>query len=144
MIRFLDLPAQYLTMKDEMDAAIARTLGDASFIGGPAVAEFETAFASYQQAPHCVAVANGTDAIEIALEALALPPGSEVIVPANSFIASGEAVTRSGHRVVFADTGERSYTLDANDVARRITPRTRALLLVHLALHQRHPPDETN
>ena len=132
MIKFLDLYAQYQTMRADIDAAIAETLRESSFIGGPALQRFEASFASYQHSSHCIGVANGTDAIEIALEALALPPGSDVIVPANSFIASSEAVTRAGHRVVFADTDERSYTLDVADVARRITPRTAAILVVHL------------
>lgn len=132
MIKFLDLYGQYLTIKPEIDAAIAATIRDASFIGGQRNTDFERDFAAYQQAEHCIGVANGTDAIEIVLEALGLPPGSEVIVPATSFIASTEAVTRAGHRVVFADVDARSYTLDLADVERRITPRTAAILLVHL------------
>jgi dTDP-4-amino-4,6-dideoxygalactose transaminase len=131
VIKFLDLHSQYLSIQREIDAAIARTLQDSSFVGGAAVTQFEAQFGAYQQSAHCVGVANGTDAIEIVLEALALAPGSEVIVPANSFIASSEAVTRTGHRVVFADIDE-NYTLDVQDVARRITPRTAAILAVHL------------
>jgi dTDP-4-amino-4,6-dideoxygalactose transaminase len=132
MIKFLDLHAQYLTIKSEVDGAIADVIRRTAFVGGDDVAAFEREFAAYQQAQHCVGVANGTDAIEIALEALALPPGSEVIVPANSFIASSETVTRSGHRVVFADVDPATYTLDLDDVQRRITGKTRAILVVHL------------
>lgn len=135
MIRFLDLYSQYLSIRAEIDAAIASTIRDSAYIGGPALREFEEAFARYQQAEHCVGVANGTDAIEIALEALDLPRGSEVIVPANSFISSAEAVTRTGHRVVFADVDTTTYTLDLSDVRRRISPRTRAIVAVHLYGH---------
>lgn len=135
MIKFLDLYSQYLSMKDEIDTAMQMIISDATFIGGPAVRSFETSFAAYQQAGFCVGVANGTDAIEIALEALNLPPGSEVIVPANSFIASSEAVSRVGHRVVFADIDPQNYTLDPINVARRIGPRTAAIIAVHLYGH---------
>jgi dTDP-4-amino-4,6-dideoxygalactose transaminase len=135
MIKFLDLYSQYLNIKDEIDTAMQKIICDAAFIGGPAVRAFETSFAAYQQAEFCVGVANGTDAIEIALEALNLPPGSEVIVPANSFIASSEAVSRVGHRVVFADIDPQSYTLDPSDVERRIGPRTAAIVAVHLYGH---------
>lgn len=132
MVKFSDLPKQYLSIKDEMDAAIAAVVRDAAFIGGRVVGEFEESFAAYQRAGHCVGVANGTDALEIILEALDLPKGSEVIVPANTFIATSEAVTRSGHKVVFADCAEDTYTLSIEDASRRITPRTRAIIPVHL------------
>ncbi|MEX2359675.1 MAG: DegT/DnrJ/EryC1/StrS family aminotransferase [Gammaproteobacteria bacterium] len=132
MIKFLDLQTQYLGIKAEIDAAIASVIEQSAFIGGPGVAAFEREFAHYQQADHCVGVANGTDAIEIVLEALNLPRGSEVIVPANSFIATSEAVTRAGHRVVFADVDDNDYTLDVADVRKRITKRTAAIVVVHL------------
>jgi dTDP-4-amino-4,6-dideoxygalactose transaminase len=132
VVKFLDLYAQYQTMKPQMDAAIESVIRDSAFVGGAHLARFEARFAEFQQAAHCVGVGNGTDSIEIALEALALPRGSEVIVPANSFIASSEAVTRAGHRVVFADVDEGTYNLDVADVERRITPRTSAIMAVHL------------
>jgi dTDP-4-amino-4,6-dideoxygalactose transaminase len=135
MIKFLDLYSQYLSIKAEIDAAIQNTIQNSSFIGGRSLAEFQTTFAEYQQARHCLGVANGTDAIEIALEALKLPPGSEIIVPANTFIATSEAVTRAGHRVVFADIDPETYTLDSYDVKRRISPRTAAIIAVHLYGH---------
>ncbi len=135
MIKFLDLQSQYRKLKPEIDAAIARVIEQAAFIGGEEVTGLEAEFAAYQGAQHAVGVANGTDAIEIILEAFALPAGSEVIVPANSFIASSEAVTRAGHKVVFADVDPVSYTLDIADVRRRITPRTRAIIVVHLYGH---------
>lgn len=132
MVKFSDLPKQYLSIKDEIDAATAAVIRDASFIGGRVVGEFEESFAAYHRVGHCVGVANGTDALEIVLESLDLPKGSEVIVPANSFIATSEAVTRSGHKVVFADCTEDTYTLSIEDASRRITPRTRAIIPVHL------------
>lgn len=132
MIKFLDLHAQYLSIKDEVDAAMADVIARTAFINGPDVGAFEKAFAEFQQVAHCVGVANGTDAIEIAIEALDLPAGSEIIVPANSFIASSEAVTRSGHRVVFADAHPDTYLLDLDDVRRRLTSKTKAIIVVHL------------
>ena len=135
MIKFLDLYSQYQTMCTEIDQAIARVIGRSGYIGGEEVVEFEKEFATFQQASYCVSVANGTDAIEIVLEAMELPSGSEVIVPANSFIASSEAVTRQGHRVVFADVDPVTYTLDPVDVRRRITSKTSAVVAVHLYGH---------
>lgn len=135
MVKFLDLRAQYEGMKPAMDAAIADVIENSRYIGGTGNIAFETAFAAYQQVEHCIGMANGTDAIEIALEAFDLPPGSEVIVPANSFIASSEAVTRSGLRVVFADADPETYTLDIEDVRRRVTSRTSAVIAVHLYGH---------
>ena len=132
MIKFLDIYHQYQIIQPEIDAAIQTTIKKSAFIGGAEVKAFEDAFAQYQQAAHCVGVANGTDALEIAIEALGLPQGSEIIVPANSFIASSEAVTRCGHRVVFSDVNPISYTLDLADLERRITSKTRAVVAVHL------------
>jgi dTDP-4-amino-4,6-dideoxygalactose transaminase len=135
MVKFLDLGAQYDSIRQEIDAAIGEVLNEQAFVGGRFVNEFEAAFAAYQRASHCVGVANGTDAIEIVLEALDLPAGSEIIVPANSFIATSEAVTRTGHRVVFADCDPVTYTLSVEDLERRITSRTAAVIPVHLYGH---------
>jgi dTDP-4-amino-4,6-dideoxygalactose transaminase len=131
-VRFLDLGKQYEAIKPEIDAALAAVISESAFISGPYVARFEQLFASYQQAPFCVACANGTDAIEIALEALNLPPGSEVIVPANSFIASSEAVSRSGFRVVFCDCDSGDYTISLDSLRKKITANTKAVIAVHL------------
>ncbi len=135
MIKFLDLAAQYNSIKADIDAAVAKVISEAAFVGGPYPAAFEREFAAWIGAPHCIGVGNGTDAIEIAIEALGLPKGSEIIVPGNSFIASSEAVTRSGHRVVFADADPDCYTLDPESVRARRTPRTAALMAVHLYGH---------
>lgn len=135
MIKFLDLHAQYLSIKPDVDAAISRVLADTAFIGGPYVKQFESEFAAWLGAEFCIGVANGTDALEIALEALGLPRGSEVIVPGNSFISSAEAVTRSGLRVVFADVDQSNYTLTAETVGAKLSSRTSAIMAVHLYGH---------
>lgn len=135
MIKFLDLTAQYKTIKKEIDLAISNVINEAAFIGGKYVAEFERQYAEYIGVNFCVGVANGTDALEIAIESLNLPPGSEIIVPGNSFIASSEAITRSGYKVVFADVDERSYTLTADSILNKITPLTKAVIAVHLYGH---------
>ncbi len=135
MVKFLDLAEQYKNLKADIDSAIARVIADSAFIGGPYVQAFEREFAAWVGSPYCIGVGNGTDAIEIAIEALDLPEGSEIIVPGNSFIASSEAVSRSGHRVVFADVDPACYTLDPADVERRLTPRTSAIMAVHLYGH---------
>ena len=131
-IPFLDLHANYLSIKAEIDDAISAVIRDSAFIGGIYVQTFEREFAEYQHVGHCVGVGNGTDALEIVLEALKLPAGSEVIVPANTFITTAEAVTRTGHRVVFCDCEPGSYTMSVIDAEYRITPFTRAIIPVHL------------
>ena len=135
MINFLDLHAQYLSIKDEIDYAIASVIRDSAFIGGKYVEQFEENFSEYQNAKYCVGVGNGTDALEIAIEALNLPKNSEIIVPANSFIASAEAVARSGHRVVFCDVNSDDYTISISDVKKRININTSAIIAVHLYGH---------
>jgi dTDP-4-amino-4,6-dideoxygalactose transaminase len=135
MIKFLDLHAQYLTIKAEIDQAIESVIRDSAYISGPYAARFEEQFAAYTRSQYCVGVANGTDALEIAIEALELPRNSQIIVPGNSFIATSEAVTRSGHRVVFADVDPDCYTLTADTVQAKISPRTSAIIAVHLYGH---------
>ncbi|MBU5613368.1 DegT/DnrJ/EryC1/StrS family aminotransferase [Geomonas azotofigens] len=134
-VRFLDLHAQYQSISDEIDAAIAGVIRDSAFIGGSYLKSFEENFAAYLGALFCIGVGNGTDAIEIAVEALGLPPGSEILVPANSFIASSEAVTRGGSRVVFCDCDPETYTISVADARRRVTPNTKAIVAVHLYGH---------
>jgi dTDP-4-amino-4,6-dideoxygalactose transaminase len=135
IVPFVDLRAQYASLKPEMDPAIERIISNTAFIGGKAVADFETEFAAYIGAPHCVSVANGTEAIEIALRALGIGHEHEVILPANSFIATAEAVTSAGARVVFADNEPSHYSIDIEDIRRKITEKTRAIIPVHLYGH---------
>lgn len=131
-VRFLDLRRQYEQLRTELDAAISAVIRDAAFISGPYAAQFEKAFAEYQRADYCIGCGNGTDAIEIALEALDLPPGSEVIVPANGFIATSEAVTRSGLKPVFCDCDPADYTISSETAAAKVNGRTSAIVAVHL------------
>jgi dTDP-4-amino-4,6-dideoxygalactose transaminase len=135
VITFLDLSAQYESIKTEIDDAIANVIRDSAFIGGKYVKEFEQKFADYVGTKYCIGVANGTDALEIAIESLELPPGSEIIVPGNSFIASAEAITRNGHKVVFADVDDGHYTLTSESVRCKVTERTKAIVAVHLYGH---------
>ena len=135
MVKFLDLAAQYQTIKTEVDTAIIDVITKSAFIGGDYVKIFEREFAEYCNVEYCIGVGNGTDALEIAIEALDLPKGSEIIVPANSFIASSEAVSRQGHKVVFADCDSHSYVLSIEDVEKRISPKTKAIVAVHLYGH---------
>jgi dTDP-4-amino-4,6-dideoxygalactose transaminase len=135
MIKFIDLHKQYLSIKNEIDNAIAAVICQSAFIGGKYVRQFEENFAAYQQVKYCVGVGNGTDALEISIEALDLPKGSEIIVPANSFIASAEAVTRTGHKIIFCDVNADDYTININDVKNRITQNTSAIMAVHLYGH---------
>jgi len=131
----MDLHAQYLSIKDEIDTAISEVISESAFIGGKYVKRFEEHFANYQQAGYCVGVGNGTDALEIAIEALKLPANSEIVVPANSFIASAEAVTRTGHKVRFCDANQDDYTINIDDLKSRINQDTAAIIAVHLYGH---------
>jgi dTDP-4-amino-4,6-dideoxygalactose transaminase len=135
MIKFLDLFAQYQGIKLEIDKAIQSVIEKSAFIGGEHVVQFEESFSKYVDSRYCIGVANGTDALEVAIEALNMPPESEIIVPANSFIASSESVTRSGHRVVFADIDTESYVISIKDIKKRITSKTKAIMAVHLYGH---------
>jgi dTDP-4-amino-4,6-dideoxygalactose transaminase len=131
-IQLVDLKKQYESIKSEIDAVMAEVLGRTAFIGGSYVKNFEEAFAAFCGVKHCVGVGNGTDALFIALKCLGIEPGDEVIVPANSFIATAEAVTQAGARVVFADIDPRTYNLDITSVQQRVSPKTKALIPVHL------------
>lgn len=135
MIKFLDLAHQYQSIKSEIDDAIFSVINKSAFIGGDYVAAFEEQFATFQDAKFCIGVGNGTDALEIAIEALEIKKGSEIIVPANSFIATSEAVTRSGCKVVFCDCDPENYTISTDDLMEKITPETSAIIAVHLYGH---------
>ncbi|MFY9821575.1 MAG: DegT/DnrJ/EryC1/StrS family aminotransferase [Thermoanaerobaculia bacterium] len=130
-IPLVDLKAQHAEIAAEVEAGFARVIADTAFILGPAVQEFETAFARFCGVPHCIGVANGTDAIELVVRALGLGAGDEVIVPANTFIATALGVLRAGARPVLADCGAH-HLLDPDRIEAAITPRTRAILPVHL------------
>ncbi len=131
-VPFADLHAQYLSIRKDIDAAIAGVIGSSAFIRGPYVDAFEKEFAALIGAPHCVSCANGTDALYLAMRALGLKPGDEVIVPAHSWIATSETVTQAGGNPVFCDTDEDTFTLDPARVEEKITPRTVGIIPVHL------------
>ena len=131
-IPFLDLFAQYQSIRPEIDTAIARVIRNSSYIGGEEVKGFEKEFAAWLGIEHCVGCANGTDSMEILLEAMGVGPGDEVIVPAMTWIATSEAPTRVGATPIFADILPKYYTIDPEDVVRKITKRTKAIIPVHL------------
>jgi len=131
MVKFLDLYKQYLSIKGEIDAAIKNVINESAFIGGKYASIFESQFAEYIGTDYCVGVGNGTDALEIAIKSLELPKDSEIIVPANSFIASSESVSNCGYRVRFCDNNE-NYTIDTDNLKLQINDKTAAIMAVHL------------
>ena len=131
-VPFLDLRAAYEELKAEIDAAVARSLSSGWYIGGPEVAAFEQAFASYCQAGHCVGVANGLDALHLALKAMGIGPGDEVIVASNGYIATQLAVSMVGATPVPVEPDPLTHNLDPALIESAITPRTRAILPTHL------------
>lgn len=131
-VPFVDLRAQYASLRDEARAAIDAVLERGDFILGGAVESFERAFAAYCGVAHAVGLDSGLSALELALRALDVGPGDEVITAANSFIASALPISSVGATPVLVDVDERSYNLDVERVAAAITPRTRALMPVHL------------
>ena len=131
-IPFLDLNQQYASIKPEIDEAIQKVVDKCAFVGGPFVEAFEASFAAACGAKHCIGVANGTDALVVTFKALGIGPGDEVIVPANSFIASSESVTMTGARVVFADIDPMTCNIDVTRIESKLTPATRAIVPVHL------------
>lgn len=132
-IPLVDLAAQHAQVADEIAEGWRDVLARTSFIGGPHVAAFESEYAAFTGIRHCVGMANGTDAIEVALRALGIGPGDECILPANSFIATAEAVARAGATPVLADcAADGTYLIDVDAVEAALTPRTRAIIPVHL------------
>jgi dTDP-4-amino-4,6-dideoxygalactose transaminase len=131
-VPFVDLKAQYASIKDEIDRAIAAVMAQSAFVGGTFVKAFDEAFARYCGVGHCIGVANGTDAIAIALRTMGVGPGDEVITAANTFIATSEAITMAGARVVFVDIDPRTCNIDVRRIEAKITPKTKAIIPVHL------------
>jgi dTDP-4-amino-4,6-dideoxygalactose transaminase len=131
-VPFLDLHSQIAPLRDEFDAAIARVIDSCSFVLGDELRAFETEFAAYCETRHCVGVDSGTSALHLILRALGLGPGDEVVLPPNSFIATAECVSLVGATPVFADVDPETHNLDVEAVRSAITPRTRAVIAVHL------------
>ncbi len=131
-IQMVDLQGQYEAIKDEIDAGIAQVIRSAKFINGPEVGLFENELADYLQVKHVIGCANGTDALQIALMALNLPKDAEIIVPSFNYVAAAEVVALLGYKLVFADVHPRYFTIDPEDVRKRISPKTRCIIAVHL------------
>jgi dTDP-4-amino-4,6-dideoxygalactose transaminase len=131
-VPFLDLSHMHVPLKAQLLDEIGELFDSAAFINGPAVAEFESAFASYCHAAHCVGVASGLDALRLGLIASGLEPGDEVIVPAMTFVATLEAVTQAGGVPVVVDISTTDYCVDVTAGAHAIGDRTRAVIPVHL------------
>jgi dTDP-4-amino-4,6-dideoxygalactose transaminase len=135
MIPFVDLSAQYRSIKADIDAAIQGVIDSTAFIRGPAVARFEQAFAALHGVKHAVAVASGTDALHLAVRALDLGPGDEVITVPNTWISTAFAASYVGARPVLVDIDRGTYQMDAAALERAITPRTKAVIPVHMFGH---------
>jgi dTDP-4-amino-4,6-dideoxygalactose transaminase len=131
-VPFTDLSAMAREVWPDIATAFTDALLEGRYIGGPPVAEFETQFARYCDTTHAVGVANGTDALQLTLQALGVGPGDEVVVPANTFIATAAAVVRAGARPVFTDVCPDTLLITPEILAAAITPRTRAAMIVHL------------
>jgi dTDP-4-amino-4,6-dideoxygalactose transaminase len=131
-VPFVDLAARYNSIKPEIDSAISKVISASAFIGGEYVTAFEKEFASYIGTDHCTGCANGTDAIELLLTAHGIGPGDEVIVPALTWISTAEAVNNVGATPVFSDVLAAHYTIDPALVSKNITPKTKAIIPVHL------------
>ena len=131
-IPFLDLKIQYLSIKDEVDTAIQKVLDNTAFILGPSVQNFEKDFAAAQNVKYCLGTSSGTDANHLVLWGLGIGPGDEVIIPANTFIATAWGATLCGAIPVFVDCNPESYNIDPAKVEAAITSKTKAIVAVHL------------
>ena len=131
-VPFVDLQAQYRSIKKEIDTAIAGVIAESAFVRGPHVESFEAAWAKTLGMRHCVSCANGTDALYITMRGLQLKPGDEVITTAHSWISTSETVTQAGGRVVFCDTDHDTFTINPALIEAKITDRTVGIIPVHL------------
>jgi dTDP-4-amino-4,6-dideoxygalactose transaminase len=135
MVPMVDLAAQHARVRGEIEAAIARVVASRRFIGGEECAALEAEFAAYCGVAHACGVANGTDALTLALRAMGVGPGDEVVTVANTFIATGEAILLCGARPVFVDVDPDTFTMDPAAIEPALTPRTRVILPVHVYGH---------
>lgn len=131
-VAFLDLAALHAPIRAELDEVWARTLDTSSFIAGAPTTAFEQEWADYCGTAECIGVANGTDALELVLAGLGIGPGDEVIVPANTFVATAEAVVTAGATPVFVDVDPGTLLITAEAIEQALSPRTRAVMVVHL------------
>lgn len=131
-VKFVDLAAQHKPLEAELKETFSRVLTNCSFVLGPEVDKFEKAFAAYCGVADCVTVTNGTAALQLVLQGLGVGPGDEVITVAHTFIATAEAISAAGAKPVFIDIDPVSYTMDPAKIEAAITPRTKAIIPVHL------------
>jgi UDP-2-acetamido-2-deoxy-ribo-hexuluronate aminotransferase len=131
-IKMVDLHLQYLRIKQEIDQAIQDVLTSTAFINGEQVSQFQSALARYCDSDHVVACGNGTDALQIAMMALDLQPGDEVILPVHTYVATAEVIALLRLNPVFVDVDERSFNIDINQIENKITRKTKAIVPVHL------------
>jgi dTDP-4-amino-4,6-dideoxygalactose transaminase len=131
-IPFVDLEAQYVSIKADIDLAISNVVEEKIFIGGKRVQEFEREFALAYGVKHCISAGNGTDTLYIIMKMLGIGEGDEVITVANSWISSSETITQAGAKIVFSDIHPEYYSMDESKIEEKITPRTKAILVVHL------------
>src|SRR5471030_1465524 len=131
-VPFLDLQAHHAPLRAEIDCAIAQVIDAGAFAGGPFVADFEREFAAYCGCDYAIGVGNGTDALWLALLALGIGAGDEVITVPNTFLATAEAITYCKARPVFVDVDENTFTMNATELKNALTARTKAIIPVHL------------
>lgn len=131
-INMVDLRGQYMKIKDEVDSGIRKVIDSSSFINGPAVKEFSDNLGAYLGGIHVITCANGTDALQIALMALGLKPGDEVIVPAFTYVSSAEVIALLGLTPVMVDVDPETFNVRAENIRKAITPATKAIIPVHL------------
>ncbi|RJE71710.1 DegT/DnrJ/EryC1/StrS aminotransferase family protein [Reichenbachiella sp. MSK19-1] len=134
-VPFVDLHAQYLSIKDDIDSAIANVISETAFIGGEPVKSFEKNYAELYGVKHCIGVANGTDSLYIAMKMLGIGTGDEVITVANSWISTSETIGQTGAKPVFVDIELNYFTIDVNKIEEKITSKTKAIIPVHLYGH---------
>ena len=139
-IQLIDLKAQYISIKDEINSAINRVLDSACFISGEEVSLFEKEFAGFCRARHCAGVSSGTAALHLALLGCEIGPGNEVITSPNTFIATCEAISHTGAKIVFVDIEPNTYTIDVEKLEQAITKQTKAIIPVHLYGHPANMP----
>lgn len=132
MIPFVDLKAQYLSIQSEIDEAIQSVINQTAFIGGSYAAKFEKEFADFHGVKYCIACANGTDSLEILLQAMGVGAGDEVLVPALSWISTSEAVSTVGATPIFVDIDPDYYTINLDLIEAKITAKTKAIIPVHI------------
>jgi UDP-2-acetamido-2-deoxy-ribo-hexuluronate aminotransferase len=131
-INMVDLRGQYEKIKHEIDASLHEVIDSVAFINGPAVKDFQAALENYLDVKHVIPCANGTDALQVSMMALGLKPGDEVITASFTFIATAEVIALLGLTPVFADVDPETFNIVPEDIERRITPRTKAIVPVHL------------